>query len=528
MSTLRKLASQTVLYGFTYFAGRLLSFLLTPFYTRIFSQSEYGTISIMYALIPFLTVVYTYGMETGYFYFANKEKDDGKVASTGFLSLLYSSILLSVLIMLCSPWLAGLIDTRARTDYVIYIALILAFDNIAVLPFAYLRKHERPMRFAILKTLNIIINIFFNFFFLVFCPYLLNHSGSGIFHDIFASIYHKGEGVKYVILSNVISSFILLLCLIPEIRKIKLVWNREIWTKMLTYSWPLLILGFAGVINETFDRTLLKLRLPNLYSTAGLAGEALKKAVALNNKFKLSQIGIYSACYKISIFMTLAIQSFRYAAEPFFFRQMKESNSKDLFAVVLKYFSFVTGFIFLGVLLYLPIVLKILGKDFRSAEEVVPILLLANLFLGLFLYLSQWYKQTEKVLYGAYVSIGGAVITLIINFAFIPTYGYMAAAWATLAAYSSMAIVSYFLGQKFFPVDYPIVRIGFYIWFSIVLYVVSRLALESFFGEWGVGAYFFNTLLGGVYLLAFLYIEQPAFLLKYSMVNKVLSVRRRK
>jgi len=503
MSTVRKLASQTVLYGFTYFAGRLLSFMLTPFYTRIFAPSEYGTISIIYSLIPFLTVIYAYGMETGYFYFSNKEKDDSKIAGTGFLSLIYSSILLSVILMLCSPWLASLVDTRARIDYIIYIAIILACDNIGVLPFAYLRRHEKSMRFAVLKTMNIILNLIFNFFFLVFCPYLLNHSGSGATYHIVGLIYQPGDGVKYVLLSNVISSFLMLILLLPEIRKIELKWNKEIWQRMLKYSWPLLILGFAGVINETFDRALLKLRLPG------------------SNEYKLSQIGIYSACYKISIFMTLAIQSFRYAAEPFFFKQMRESNSREVYATVLKYFSFVTSLIFLGVLLYLPLAMKIIGKNFRSAEDIVPILLMANLFLGLFLYLSQWYKQTEKVLYGAYVSLGGAAITLVINFIFIPTYGYMASAWATLAAYSSMAIVSGILGQKHFPVNYPIVRIAFYIWFAVALYVVSRLTMDAMFnGEWSIGVYFLNTIFGAIYITVFIGLERPSVLLGLPVIRK--------
>jgi O-antigen/teichoic acid export membrane protein len=499
--------------------SRTLGFLLVPFYTRYLTRPEYGTVSIIYSLIPFLIVIYTYGMETGYFYFSNKEKDEKEVEGTSFLSLIYSSILLSILLMLCSPWLAGLVDNRSRIDYIIYVALILLFDNIAVLPFAWLRKHDRSVRFAMLKMVNSIINIFLNFCYLVFFPYLMMHSGDGLFHDLFSRIFQPGDPVKYILIANVISSFIMLFLLIPEIRKIKLTWSMEIWKKMLKYSWPLVILGLAGVINETFDRTLLKLRLPDLYSINGLTGDALKKVIEINNNYKLSQIGIYSACYKISIFMTLAIQSFRYAAEPFFFKQMRETNSSKMYAVVLKYFSFVTSFIFLGVLLYFPIVMKIIGKDFRDAEDIVPILLLANLFLGMFIYLSQWYKQTEKILYGAYVSIGGAVVTLIINFAFIPTYGYMAAAWATLAAYACMAIVSFILGQRFFPVDYPILRIGFYIWFALVLYIVSRWMIDNFFGGWTLGAYFFNTLLAGAYLIAFLVVEQPSFILKYSPIR---------
>jgi O-antigen/teichoic acid export membrane protein len=502
LSTIRKLASQTILYGFTYFAGRLLSFFLVPFYTRIFAPSVYGTISLIYAWIPFLTVVFTYGMETGYFYFANKEKNEGKVEGTTFLSLFYTSLLLSVLMILTSSGIAGLFHGRLRTDYVIYAALILAFDTISVLPFAWLRKHDRSLRFAVLKTANIVINIFFNFLFLIILPYVFAHSGTGIFHDLMAMHYDPAEGVKFVLWANVLSSFIILLLLIPELKKIKFQWSREIWNRMLTYSWPMLIMGFAGVINETFDRQLLSSRLPGT-----------------NNQI-MAQIGIYSACYKISIFMTLAVQSFRYAAEPFFFRQMRESNSRNMYATVLKYFSFVTSLIFLGVLFYLPIIMQIIGKNFRSGEDVVPILLLANLFLGLFLYLSQWYKQTEKILYGAFVSIGGAIITLIINYIFIPHYGYMASAWATLAAYGSMAIASYILGQRHFPVNYDIAKIGFYIWFSLVLYIVSRLALDNMFGGWTIGAYFLNTLLAGMYVLAFVYIERPGFMARVPVVNK--------
>ncbi len=503
-----------------YFASRLLFFFMTPFYTRVLTKVQYGSYSMIYTLVPFLIVLYSYGMETGYFYFVNKEKEnEGRITSTAFTSLLYSSILFSVVLILISPLLGSFVSARPRTDLVVFAAIILALDNIAVLPFAYLRKHERPLRFASIRMLNIVVNIFFNVFFLVFCPYITQHSTSGALYAFASALYDPNDPVKYAILSNVLSSLFTLFLLIPELKKIKWQWNKEIFQRMLKYSWPLLILGFAGVINETFDRTLLRFRLPDLQSLKGLSGIALEKARELNNNYKFTQIGIYSACYKISIFMTLAIQSFRFAAEPFFFRQMRETNSTKMYATVLKYFSFVTGFIFLGVLLYLPIVLKILGKDFRSGQDIIPILLLANLFLGLFLYLSQWYKQTEKVLYGAYISIGGAVITLIINFAFIPSYGYMASAWATLAAYASMAIASYITGQRHFYVDYPVIRIGFYIWFALILFVISRLMLDSFFGDWTLGAYFFNTLLAGIYLFAFVAFEQ--------VYKRVILARRR-
>jgi O-antigen/teichoic acid export membrane protein len=199
---------------------------------------------------------------------------------------------------------------------------------------------------------------------------------------------------------------------------------------------------------------------------------------------------------------------------------MRESNSRDVYATVFKYFSFVTSLIFLGVLLYLPLAMKIIGRNFRGAEDIVPILLMANLFLGMFLYLSQWYKQTEKVLYGAYVSIGGAVITLVINYIFIPEYGYMASAWATLAAYSCMAIVSWFWGQKHFPVNYNIVSITFYVWFAVALYVISRIIKDDMFdGDWTIGLYFLNTILGAVYIIVFIATEKPSFLLGLPVIR---------
>jgi O-antigen/teichoic acid export membrane protein len=496
LSKLRKLASQTVLYGFTYFAGRLLNFFLTPVYTRIFSPEDFGTISLIFAYITFFKILFTYGMETGYFYFSNKQEESRPVAGTSFLSLVYSSFLFSGLIILFSPWLAKVIGYPGKSEYVIYSALILAFDTLMVIPFAYLRKHDKAARFAILNFANIAINILFNFIFLIACPYLAAHPGIPLLHSLAEMIYSPGHGVRYVFLANVLSSAVILIFVLPELRSASLKWSKEIWRSMLKYSWPLLILGFAGMINETLDRILLSTQLP------GTIDE------------RLVQVGIYSACYKISIFMTLAISSFRYAAEPFFFSQMKESNSKELFARVLKYFSFVTSFIFLGIMMYLPIIIHIIGKKFRSGLEVVPILLMANLFLGLFYYLSQWYKQTDKTIYGAMVSVAGALITLGVNYFFIPYYGYMASAWATFSCYFFMAVISFVLGQKHYPVKYETGRIIFYVASAFGLFLLSRFISGRPLGELGIGMYMLNTLIVILYVIVFIYLEKPAFIMK--------------
>jgi O-antigen/teichoic acid export membrane protein len=506
MSTIRKLASQTVLYGFTYFAARLLNFFLFPYYTRIFSTADYGSMAEIYAYITFLNVLYSYGMETGYFYFANQNKEYEEVAGTAFSSLLFSSLILSGGICLLSPLIADSLGYGAHINYIIFAAGILFFDTISIIPFAQLRKENRSGRFALLKFLNVTLFLFFNFFFLGICPYILNNSGPGTLHTIVRNIYDPRYNLAYAFLANLISSGLILVFLLPEMRRIPFKINKALWNKMLKYSWPILILGFAGMVNETLDRILLKW--------------LLLKQPGMNMVKALEQVGIYSACYKLSIFMTLAIQSFRYAAEPFFFAQMKDNNNKDIYARMLKYFSFVTSLIFLGVMLFIPVLMKIVGKNFRGAEAVVPILLLANLFLGIFIYLSQWYKQTAKTIYGAYISIGGALITLIVNFIFIPYYGYMASAWATLICYFSMAAASYILGQKYFPVAYQTGRIGLYIGLAIGLYVLSAWLRNSFFGGWNVNVYGLNIVLFFGYILVFIALEKPRLRLRMPTRSK--------
>lgn len=501
MSVVRKLASQTALYGLTYFAGRLLNFLLTPFYTRVFLPAQYGVVNEIYSYITFFKILFAYGMETGYFYFANQEDGEDKVAGTTFLSLLYSSLIFSGLLIVFSSPLARWIGYPGQEQYIIYTALILAFDTLATIPFAYLRKHNKAGRFALLQFLNVVFYIFFNLFFLVICPTILKDAPSGSLHDFINLIYNPDFGVGYVFLANLFSSLLTLLLLLPELRKIPFRLDTGIWKKILAYSWPILILGFAGMINETLDRILLKHLLQ--WSPMSLT---LHQA--------MTELGIYSAAYKLSIFMTLAIQSFRYAAEPFFFASMKDEDGKTVYARILPYFTFVCCFIFLFLMLYIPFFMKILGPAFRSPKgmAVVPILLIANLFFGIFTYTSQWYKQTRKTLYGAYISVGGAVLTIAINFAFIPVYGYIASAWATFACYFSMAVVSFILGQRFYPVNFNVGRIVLYIAVSVGIYLMTAFLQDAVFGGFTAGVYLLNTLLIFLFVALFIYLEKPAFL----------------
>lgn len=508
MSRLRTLATQTALYGVTYFAGRLLNFFLTPIYTRVFDQTEYGSLSLIYAYITFFNILYTYGLETGYFYFTSRQKGAHEsIGGTAFMSMFYSSLFFSGILIAFSGLWAGAIGAPGSSLLIVYAGIILFFDTLQTIPFARMRRENKALRFAGLKILSIIINILFNFFFLFFLPFVFSSESMAWARPVFGWMYRPGAGVEYVFVSQMLSSGIVLLLLYKEVRDFNFRLNPFIWRNMLTYSWPLLILGFAGMINETLDRILLAARLPG------------------SEQSRMAQVGVYSACYKLSIFMTLAVSSFRYAAEPFFFREMKNKDSKVLFANVLKYFSFVVGLIFLVVLFYLPLFIRVIGRNFREGLEVVPILLAANLFLGIFYYLSQWYKQTSRTMLGALIAVGGSVITLVINYIFIPDYGYMASAWATLCCYLFMAVASYALGQKYYPVPYDLGRISLYVLGAFILFMVTRVVSSRPLGEGSIEGFLLGTGLLIVYVAMFLRLERPQFISRLPVVSRLRSRR---
>ncbi len=458
MKVYKQLAGQTAIYGLSSILGRFLNYLLVPLYTRVFATGEYGIVTQLFAFVAFLNILYTYGLETSFFRYFQSEKNNPKVYSTSLLSIIISTVGFTLLILLFSgPLSVGFLDgSEKSTLYIKLFAGVLAFDAIAAIPFARLRQQNKAKRFAFLRLVNIGLNISLNLFFLILCPILVK---SGSFSWLTA-FYNPEFGIGYVFLSLFISNGITMLMLWPEIFGMPLKFDAELWKKMIVYSFPLMIAGLAGMINETFDRILI----PYLLSDKVDA---------------MMQLGIYGACYKLSIIMTLFIQTFRYAAEPFFFNHATKENPQLVYADVMKYFVIVCSFIFLGVMLYIDLVKYFIGPDYRSGLGVVPILLMANLCLGVFYNLSIWYKLTSQTIWGAWLSGIGAVITLGFNFWLIPIMGYMGAAWTTLICYASIMILSYFIGQKHYPVPYNITSFFFYISLSIILWILSRFTLET-------------------------------------------------
>ena len=464
MNPLKRLAGQTVLYGIPSILGRILGYLLVPLYTRLFMPGDYGTVNVFYAYASFLMVVLTYGMETAFFRFNEAEKNKERVFSSGMISLVASSLLFLFLASVFAQSIANWIDYPDHKEYVLWFAWMLALDALAAVPFARLRALNKAKRFVIVKLSGIFINIVLNLFFLLLCPYLFHHLKEGTAKYLLQLIYRNDWTIEYIFISNLIASAATLLMLFPQFTGLKWKLDVKLWKRMILYAFPLLFAGMAGMINETFDRLLLRYLLPADISSY--------------------QVGVYSACYKISILMTIFIQAYRYAAEPFFFAQAKEKDAKQVYAKIMDYFIIVVSMIFLATMLYLDdFILRILvgKKNYWEGKGVIPVLMMANLFLGVYYNLSIWYKLTSKTIWGAWLSAIGAVITLALNFWWIPLssdhliYGYYGSAWATFICYGSMMIISYLVGQKYFPVPYNLLKFFGYLGLSVVLYFISIL-----------------------------------------------------
>lgn len=454
MNPLKKLASQTAIYGLPTIVGRLLNYLLTPLFTYNFSTEEFGVVTSAYAYVSFLLVFLTYGMETALFKFSQSENDKQKVYTTALISVFTTSVLFIILASAFSNSISESIKFTGHPEYVIWFAIIIATDALTSIPFAKLREQGKAKRFAIVKVINIATYIGLNVFFILFCKPVYEAEESA-YKGFVEAVYNPEIGVGYIFISNLIATLVTLLLLSPEIFRMRYVFDSPLWKRMMIYALPLLIAGLAGMINETLDRVLLTYLLPE--------NEAM------------SQTGIYGACYKVSIIMTIFIQTFRFAAEPFFFSQSKDKDSKTTNAVIMKYFVIICSIIFLGTMMNIDWIKYFVGEDFREGMGVVPVLLLANLFLGVFINQSIWYKLTGQTGYGALLTIFGAIITITLNFYWIPRIGYMGSAWATLICYASMMVVSYFLGNKHYPVNYDLKRIFAYLGLSLTLYFISVL-----------------------------------------------------
>lgn len=460
MNPLKRLAGQTAIYGIPTILGRFLQYLLVILLTRLFTRAEYGVISVFYSYASFLMVILTYGMETTFFRFSEAEERKDRVFSTAMLSVGITTFAFLILSNLFAGRLSAWMDYPLHPEYVIWFAWILGLDVISSIPFARLRAQNRAKRFAAIKLTNIFINIFLTLFFLVACPWIVRHSPAAGENWLFHLVYRSDWSIEYVFIANLVASIITTLMLLPQLAGMKFEFHRELWKKMMIYTWPLLFAGMAGIVNETFDRLLLRYLLPHDISEA--------------------QVGIYSACYKISILMTLFVQAYRFAAEPFFFAQAKEKDAKMVYAKIMDFFVISVSLIFLVTMLYLDdLFIYLIGPRFRVGRGVIPILLMANLFLGVYYNLSIWYKLTSRTIWGAWLSVIGAGITLALNFWWIPLSpdhlisGYVGSAWATFICYGAMMVVSYLVGQRYFPVPYNLLKFSGYLAFAVLIYAIS-------------------------------------------------------
>lgn len=493
MDPIKRLAGQTAIYGLSSIIGRLINFLLVPLYTNLlFTTYEYGVIAEMYAYVAFFIILLTYGMETAFFRFSQTEPSQQQtVFSTSLISILTTSGLFVLLVFLLRVPIADILHYSDHTEYIVWLSIIVGLDALNAIPFARLRAENKALKFAAIKLTGIAANIAFILFFLLLCPWLEQQENS-VLQPLLSFVYTPEIGLGYVFIANLIATIITSLLLLPVMLDVRPRFSPALWSRMIVYALPLLLAGFAGVVNETIDKLLLKFMLP--------------KEIAM------SHVGIYSACYKISVFMTIFIQAFRFAAEPFFFSQASSNNAPEVYARVMKYFVIACLYIFLGITLFIDVVQYFVGPEYRVGLNVVPVLLMANLFLGIYFNLSIWYKLTGQTKYGAYIALGGAFVTILLNIWWIPLWGYMGSAWATMGCYLFMMVISWILGKKHYPVPYETTKIFAMILTALIIYLGS-----TFLPEVGnLAHYFLRFLLIALFSIAVLVINPALFNLNHS------------
>lgn len=463
MSVLKKFAGQTAIYGITTVFSRILGFFLTPLYTSAYPAKVYGTFTYLYSWVSILNPILAFGMETTFFRYLNKhEGDKQKVYNNSFIVILCASVVFLAFAFLFSGDIAAWMqrdDPAASGDYETYIryfVFIVVIDGISVIPFAIVRANGRPLRYGMIKMINILTFVGFNLLFILFIPATIKEGGP--LANYFTSWY-QDSWVGYVFISNLIASSITLLFLLPELFKIKLKADLSLIKDMLTYSFPILIANLSFIVNENLDKVLLKELLP---------------------ENSLQEVGIYGACCKIALFLSIFINAFRLGAEPFFFSHVKSKNSGETYARIMNYFVIAIALIFVGLVANIEILKYFInGRDqeeqelFWSGLKVVPILLFGYVSLGIYMNLSIWYKLSDQTRFGLYISAVGAIVTIVMNLLFIPAYGYIASAWISLAAYTSMMALSYILGQRNYPIPYNLKKILGYLAVSVICVILS-------------------------------------------------------
>ena len=437
MAGLKSLAKETAIYGVSSIVGRFLNYLLVPVYTIALPASSggYGVVTNIYAWVALILVLLTCGMETGFFRFANKGQDDPmRVYSTTLLSVSIGSLVFVALGLLFLEPIAGWLEYGEHPWYIGMMMIVVAMDAIQSIPFAYLRYKKRPIKFAALKLLFIFLNIALNLFYYVIL---------------------EGNDVGYAFLFNLVCTSVVMVCMIPELRGFTYVLDKELLKRMLRYSLPLVILGVAGILNQGADKIIFPFVYPD-------EAEAT------------IQLGIYGAASKIAMIMAMFTQAFRFAYEPFVFGKSKEKDSREMYAQAMKFFIIFTLLAFLAVMFYLDILRHVIGRDYWDGLRVVPIVMAAEIFMGIYFNLSFWYKLIDETRWGAYFSLTGCIILILMNIFLVPQYGYIACAWAGFTGYGVAMLLSYFVGQKKYPIQYDLKAIGMYVLLAAVLYVAAE------------------------------------------------------
>jgi O-antigen/teichoic acid export membrane protein len=462
LGTLKKFAGQTAIYGVSTIASRILNFFLTPIYTKVYPKAVYGIFTEMYSYASILNAVLSFGMETTFFRYINKKEGQKDIIyNNTFIVVAFLSLLFLITTLLfIDPIAVWIHDGKATPvvdykTYIKYFIFILVVDALSVVPFAKLRAEGKPGRYSILKLVNILTFISLNLFFIFVIPYIIKNNLA--FADAFKSWY-RYQWIGYVFISNLIASSLTLILLSPELLKLKLKIDKKLLTEMFSYSWPVLVANLSFTLNENIDKIFLTHLLP-----ANIAA---------------AQVGIYGACCKIAVFLSIFIMAFRLGAEPFFFSHAKNENATKTYATIMNYFVIVISLIFVGIVANIELLKHFIrSEEYWVGLDVVPILLFGYVSLGIYMNLSIWYKLSDQTRFGLYISGVGAIITIILNIIFIPQYGFMASAWVSLIAYTVMMILSYILGQKNYPIPYHIKQnLGYLgvsavlVWFSFVFF----------------------------------------------------------
>ena len=480
MNPLKSLLGQTAIYGLPTIVGRLLNYLLVPLYTSVLPAAEYGKISELYAWVAFLIVLLTFGMETAFFKFINSKDDKDEVFRNSFLTVIGFNVIFLLILVLFSQDIADAMLYSEQSVYIVLLGIIVSIDATSALPMAKLRAEKNAKKFAAIHFTAIAVNIGLNLIFLY-----------GFFDAA-----HPEEGVLFILVANLLSSLVKPIGTYKDFIGLKLKYSAELAREMFKYALPLVIAGFAGIINETIDRAMLK---HVLYNRGGLT---LRQAE--------TQLGIYSACYKLAMIVTIFLQAYRYAAEPFFFAQEKEKDSRKMYAKIMNYFIAFVCLVFIGVSLNVDIFKHFIRSEvYWAGLGVVPILLISNVFYGIYLNQSIWYKLSGQTKYGAFIAIGGGVLTILINFIFIPVYGFWASAWATLIVYAGQMVASYFLGQRHYPIKYNLRKFGLYFGLALSLFLITFM-IDLDPGEFTWRKFFFHNSLILLYVFVVWFIEKPS------------------